>query len=103
MKKITTSTFQGDNNKSFKQLVKSNWQKDEMNDFKKYLRWSDVGTVVLSALLVYWIYVSVGWAVTVLAILVCTNDVFALIVDRIRNERDNITLGIIGKLMGEQK
>ena len=64
-----------------------------------YLKWVDLGKLILSGLLVYWIYTSVGWPVTILAALVCTNDLFAGVVNRIKNERDKLrNMGIMALL-----
>ena len=65
---------------------------------KGYLKWTDLIKLILSGVLVWWIYISVGWAVTVLAVVVCINDLANGIATRMQYQRDMLVFEMVTRL-----
>ncbi len=69
-----------------------------MNEFKEYLRWIDGAKLILSGVLVWWIYTNAGWSVAVLAILVCIDYLTTGILDRMKYQKDMLLLEMVTRV-----
>ena len=67
---------------------------------KEHLRLYDGIKLILSILLIFWIYItSFGWAITTFVTIVCMNDLANGIANRMRNEREKILYQTIESML----
>ena len=67
---------------------------------KEHLKWYDGIKLILSILLIFWIYItSFGWATTVFVTIACMNDLANGIANRMRNEREKILYQTIESML----